>query len=104
VEHSLRMQPGDRLFMYSDGLFEEMNSARVPFGKERLRLALCAPGSRSLRARLESAWRQVERWNPDAPPHDDCSLLALEFVGQVSARTRTHRRDMPGRRPARGHG
>jgi sigma-B regulation protein RsbU (phosphoserine phosphatase) len=78
-EHTIRLSPGDRLVLYSDGLIEAMNPQRELFGKERLLQQLDetrgAPIPESVSALLDAA----EQWRGTAPLSDDVSILALEI-------------------------
>jgi sigma-B regulation protein RsbU (phosphoserine phosphatase) len=79
-EHSLMLRPGDRLFIYSDGIPDAHNKDRQAFGMDRLleliELGRAAPLPDSLGMLLRAA----QDWCGDVPPHDDISLLAVELV------------------------
>ncbi|MEI8379003.1 MAG: SpoIIE family protein phosphatase [Planctomycetota bacterium] len=78
-EHSIQLEPGERLFFYSDGLTESMNTAEELFGGNRLLRALESDFATSVDASLKKIVDVVSNWVGDAPIHDDLSLLALEF-------------------------
>lgn len=77
---AFRMQPGARLFLYSDGLYEAVNRKGEAFGLERLAALLTAQRDAplaGLKATLEDA---VLAWQDRASGlQDDITLLALEF-------------------------
>jgi len=78
----LRLRPGDRCLLYTDGLFEAMNAAREEFGKARVgefmeaHRELPAPGLAA--ALLE----EISRWAGHTSGHrqeDDITLLVFDF-------------------------
>jgi phosphoserine phosphatase RsbU/P len=77
-EWVVALRPGDRLYLYSDGIPEARNPAGEPFGQrgllEALRGARRAPLGESLTCVLSA----VERWGGAARFQDDVCLLALE--------------------------
>jgi sigma-B regulation protein RsbU (phosphoserine phosphatase) len=74
----VRLRPGDRLWVYSDGLLEAMSPAGEAFGQARLTAAFRA----AERVPLADAVRQVvgeaEAWAGPGGPQDDVSVVAVE--------------------------
>ncbi len=77
LEHEARLDPGDTLVVYSDGVSEAMNSAGDFFGEERLRAALREVVDLPVDAVGAHVLRQLESFAGDAPRHDDVSLVVL---------------------------
>ena len=77
----VRLLPGDRLWVYSDGLPEAMALSGEAFGPGRLtaafRAAYRVPPSDSVREVLG----EVEAWVGPDGPQDDMSVVALEVEG-----------------------
>ncbi|MFN8587750.1 MAG: SpoIIE family protein phosphatase [Candidatus Eisenbacteria bacterium] len=77
-ESEFAFEPGDRLFLYSDGVTECAGPAREQFRLERLEQ--CVRDTRS--EPLEDAMRTIEgslrRWHAATEFDDDVTLLALE--------------------------
>ena len=75
---TVQLNSGDRVFIYSDGVIEAMDSTLTLFGLERLvqnlrdQVALDLPEGV---LRLVSA---VRHWQESVPPKDDLSILAVE--------------------------
>ena len=78
-EHSLSLKPGDRLYLYSDGITEAMNAKGEQFGKGRLIKALKKNRNEPLKDSLSSLLEDVEEWSP-ARVEDDISILAVEIA------------------------
>jgi len=80
-EHRLELRPGDRLYLYSDGLVDALNPDRAALGKERLCAAVNQVRPVALPEGLAELWRTVEAWCGGSRFKDDISLLAVEFAG-----------------------
>lgn len=68
------LKPGDRLFLYTDGVTEAMNAAGAFFGEERLRDAVASGGNASLVEGVRSA---VDAFVAGAEQSDDITVLEL---------------------------
>lgn len=83
VDQTWRLKPGDTFLLYTDGLMEAKGGADSPgqFGLEQLRaVALTCPEQepRNLIGTLNEA---VLAHCGDHAPHDDCTLIALRYLG-----------------------
>lgn len=77
-EYSVRLRPGERLLMFSDGVPDATNPAGVQFGGDRLAEALRRCGSLSADDLVLHLADVVADWCQDAPPFDDLTLLVAE--------------------------
>lgn len=80
-EYAVRLAPGDRLVLYSDGVTEARSAAGEQFGRDRLMAAVAAARGRPAAAavaRLETALRT---WTGPVPIPDDVSVLVVERLG-----------------------
>jgi phosphoserine phosphatase RsbU/P len=77
-ERSARLGPGDRLYLYSDGVPEAMDPAGAPFGDARLLHAIGRGRSEPLQKAVAALLAEVARWHGSGRPHDDISVLAVE--------------------------
>lgn len=73
------LQPGDRFWLYSDGLVEAMNSDGEQWGKERFIAAAQAAALAELNDAVRGVLRDAETWAGDRGPQDDISLVAFEI-------------------------
>ena len=80
----VRLRPGDRLWVYSDGLPEAMSPAGEPFGPARLSAAFRIAGVR-LSDAVRAVLGAVEGWAGPGGPQDDVSVVVLE-VGETEGR------------------
>jgi sigma-B regulation protein RsbU (phosphoserine phosphatase) len=77
-ERSVRLAPGDRLYLYSDGVPEAMDAAGKQFGNARFLEAIGRTRSESLEESVTDVLAQIESWRGAAPARDDISILAVE--------------------------
>ena len=81
-ERQIRLEAGDSLFLYSDGVCEAMNASREAFGKGRMKRALESACSAGPRQCLGALWHELEQWTMNCPIKDDVTMLAMEFRGK----------------------
>jgi sigma-B regulation protein RsbU (phosphoserine phosphatase) len=76
----LRLEPGDCLLLYTDGVTEAENGAEVFFGEERLLAALSGAGASDAAELAHRVLRAVHAFAAGAPPADDIAILALRHL------------------------
>jgi hypothetical protein len=79
VEQSL--EPGDLLILYSDGIVEAANADGEEFGDERLREAVEQCPSLTPDCIRDEIVQAVRSFIGRVPPHDDLTILAVQFEG-----------------------
>ena len=84
-EYEVELAPGDRVYLYSDGVPEAMDDADTPFGQERLLAQLDATRNHSLDEGLTSLLHRTDRWRGRRHVHDDVSVLAVERSADAGA-------------------
>jgi len=79
AQQSIQLLPGDRLFLYSDGVPEAMDKDRNPYGDEAM--AACIRDSRGqpVGAGVAGLLAAVEKWCEPEGPLDDVSILGVEW-------------------------
>ena len=80
-EHDFEMKPGDRLFVYTDGVAEAMNSERVLFGTDRMLAVLNGNQNASPRQVLENVTNGINAFVGDAEQFDDITMLGFAYYG-----------------------
>ncbi|MFQ5602798.1 MAG: SpoIIE family protein phosphatase [bacterium] len=71
-------QPGDRLFLYSDGVTECTNQAKMQFSQQQLIRLIKKYRSQALNEVLENIKNQLCKWKGNNDFQDDVSILAIE--------------------------
>jgi phosphoserine phosphatase RsbU/P len=78
-DKTLRMQPGDRLLLYTDGLIEAKNSSGELFGEASLSAALSKSAALSPSEAIDHVVAAVQKWS--TTQDDDLTVLVCDFVG-----------------------
>jgi serine phosphatase RsbU (regulator of sigma subunit) len=76
-EAVVHLRPGDRLFLYTDGLSEALDPEGVMFGEERIHETLCATRELSAAEALEMMMARVGDFTREAEASDDITMLAI---------------------------
>jgi sigma-B regulation protein RsbU (phosphoserine phosphatase) len=76
---TLSYAPGDRMFLYSDGVTECANAAGEMYGQERLQEFLSNMGDYPLFESLKQLRARIIEWNGGDSFDDDISVLAFEL-------------------------
>jgi serine phosphatase RsbU (regulator of sigma subunit) len=74
VKHC-RLEPGDVLTLYSDGVTEENNPSGEEFGEKRLERLLAHKGRGGAVDLVEAVRRAVLAWAAGAEPADDVTVV-----------------------------
>ncbi len=75
----VRLEQGDQLWLYSDGVVEPMNEQGDQFGNDRLEAELRGSNTIPVDGGVERLLRIVERWTGHKGPQDDISIVALSI-------------------------
>ncbi|MGB1272256.1 MAG: PP2C family protein-serine/threonine phosphatase, partial [Endozoicomonas sp.] len=76
---TLQFQPGDRLFLYSDGITECENEVGEQFGEQRLMSLLEAGCKDELKTLVDRVETEIVKWNGGDGFDDDVTYLILEW-------------------------
>ncbi len=76
---AIPLTPGDRLFVYTDGITEASSPEGVFFGYARLKDVLDANTKAPLSELKSAVLRAVHQHTKKALTHDDVTLIALEI-------------------------
>jgi len=77
----LRLQPGDTLFLYTDGVTEAKDPRERLYGEQALREALGKVAGQDPATIIHSIRDDLRRHAAGAPQSDDVTMLALKFSG-----------------------
>jgi sigma-B regulation protein RsbU (phosphoserine phosphatase) len=78
-QKEIPLQPGDRLYLYSDGIPEALGPDSEEFGAERLAEALQAVSDEDLDDTLDKLLERIWEWGGGTGPDDDVSIVAIEI-------------------------
>lgn len=81
-QKTLQLQPGDRLFLYSDGIPEAMNESLEQFSMRQMLEMLELGSAKALDQSVSLLFHSVQRWCSKEGPKDDVSILGLEIGGR----------------------
>jgi len=77
-EHTIQIEPGDVLALYTDGVTEALNIDGEEFGVERLEQALQASADRSAEDIVAAIQAAVDEFVGNEPPFDDFTLVVMK--------------------------
>lgn len=80
---TLQLTPGDVVFLYTDGLPEAYDPHQVAFETDRIGKALNSLDQPSMQSLVHGMEAQVEAFVNGAPTHDDLTMLAFRYWGNV---------------------
>jgi serine phosphatase RsbU (regulator of sigma subunit) len=79
-EGRVRVEHGDLLFFYTDGLVEAENAAGDMFGADRLQQLLAEVQSRDIDTILRQVEERVRAFRGSVEPLDDATMMALRVI------------------------
>ncbi len=79
-EYQIRMTPGTKLFLYTDGLPEASDSDGNFFGMERMMDSLKAYGKKGPKEVLQGMGEAVSRFAREKEQFDDLTMLCMEYM------------------------
>ena len=77
---TVRLAPGDRLYVYSDGVPEAMDENLNQFTMGQMMEMIELGQAKSLAGSVELLQETVQRWCAKNGPKDDVSILGVEIV------------------------
>ena len=80
-EHTFELHPGDRLFVYTDGVPEATDANDELFGNERMLSALNSDPEAAPEQLLRSVREAIDAFVGDAPQFDDITMLGFSYFG-----------------------
>lgn len=87
-QNTLCIAPGDRLFLYTDGVTEATDPDQKLYGEERLRSFMNSHADGTTAAVLRALREDIDAFAGAAPQFDDITMLLLDFKGKGQKLTR----------------
>ncbi len=79
-QHELQMHPGDRLFLYTDGVTEAVNPAKEMYGNDRLLGYINAHKDAKLADVLNGLTTDIKRFADTEEQFDDMTMLLFDYI------------------------
>ena len=85
-EHEFELHPGDRVFVYTDGVPEAINEKEEDYGPDRMLAALnsCPPDT-PMDETLRLVREDLDRFAGQMPQFDDVTMMAIDYKGPTEA-------------------
>ena len=85
-EHEFELHPGDRVFVYTDGVPEAINEKEEDYGPDRMLAALnsCPPDT-PMKETLRLVREDLDRFAGQMPQFDDVTMMAIDYKGPTEA-------------------
>ena len=77
----LRLEPGDTICMYTDGVTEAFNEDREQFSEERLEKEVASRRGDSIKGLVKGILETIRSFAGGAPQSDDITIMALRYFG-----------------------
>ncbi len=84
-QHEFRLEPGDCVFVYTDGVAEATNSTNELFGGKRLTEALNTDPDAMPKDVLDNVMNSIQSFVAGAEQFDDITMLCLKYFGPEAA-------------------
>ena len=84
AEQSVKMEPGDLVVLFSDGVSEAFDPDGAEFEDARILESIASAPSREAPAQLEHLLSRVKAFTREAPQSDDVTVLVVAYRGETS--------------------
>ena len=81
TDYVITLQPGDWLFVYTDGVPEASDERNVLFGNDRTTAALNKCKPTDTKALIEQVQQEIDIFCGETPQADDITMLSLHYFG-----------------------
>jgi len=79
-EQRFQLQTGDRVYVMSDGMYDQFGGERNKrFGSKRFKDLLASTSHLDMRSQREAIERSLAEWQNDQPQTDDMSMIGIEI-------------------------
>ncbi|TGK33188.1 ammonium transporter [Leptospira gomenensis] len=77
--NDIKIAPGCKLILFTDGLVEQWNSEKEEFGENRVETIVRTFYSRSIREGIDTILKEQERFLSGVPKQDDISVIGIHW-------------------------
>ena len=85
VSHETYLEPGDRIFLYTDGVTESTNLEKGLYGENRLKEFLNNHLNLDIKENIEGLLKDISEFVGEAEQFDDITMLELHYKGKEEA-------------------
>jgi sigma-B regulation protein RsbU (phosphoserine phosphatase) len=78
----LHLEPGDKLFLYTDGVTEAMNTDKMFFSEDNLLAAMEKLRAEPVKGIILGVMQALSEFTSGAPQYDDITMTAIHFYGK----------------------
>lgn len=82
-DYEIELQPGDKLFVYTDGVPEASNKDNELYGTERMLKALNESRKGGPKEILQGVRKSVDDFVEEAEQFDDLTMMCIEYKGNI---------------------
>lgn len=82
-DYEIELQPGDKLFVYTDGVPEAANKDNELYGTERMLKALNESRKGGPKEILQGVRKSVDDFVEEAEQFDDLTMMCIEYKGNI---------------------
>ncbi|MDD6251410.1 MAG: SpoIIE family protein phosphatase, partial [Oscillospiraceae bacterium] len=82
-KNELQLEPGDEIFLYTDGVTEATDAQKNAYGEDRLLRLLNENKSVASKSLCELVKNDIDRFAGDAPQFDDITMLSLKYNNKM---------------------
>ena len=79
TEYEIMLEPGDMIFVYTDGVAEATNAENELFGTERMLEGLNSATYEDCKDLLQAVHKEIDGFVGDSPQFDDITMLSLRI-------------------------
>ena len=73
------LEPGDKIFQYTDGVTEATNKNNELYGMDRLKAALDSNKDKTMKELLLAVKKDIDEFVNESPQFDDITMLGFEL-------------------------
>jgi sigma-B regulation protein RsbU (phosphoserine phosphatase) len=84
--NEMKLEPGDSILLYTDGVTEAMDPEQKQFSEPRLKELLAGLKDKNMKELIESMRADVLKFVRGASQSDDITMLAIKYTGDVPQR------------------
>lgn len=93
----MTLEPGDILFLYTDGVTEATDDSRELYGEERLKAVLDRNSDLKMEGLLGAVLTDVDHFVKEAPQFDDITMLGIHYHSGMEKRGEAGTAETPGK-------